>query len=215
MENTCNIALKEWAVTTRALEAGRQIILLRKGGLLDPATEKAESGAFTLEYSNFWLQDTFLHQDQNLVKPENRDLFEKIEAKLLKAERETENSAFGNLAESRNEARRFLRLQTFARVERVWDFGPDDEEKLLRAPHIWSRAYFDIRFSYKPQSPLLCAALRVYRCETPHLVPLRAEFAGCRSWLELGEDLPLKNPRAALNDDEFAAQIAHFEYSIR
>lgn len=64
MENTSlDVALKEWHATIAGLESGRQILLLRKGGLLDP------EGSFALEYSRFWLAPTRFHQDETLVKP--------------------------------------------------------------------------------------------------------------------------------------------------
>ena len=94
---SCNIALKEWAVTLCALNQGRQIVLLRKGGLLDPATETSEAGTFAIEYSNFWLMPTFLHQDTKLVKPEHRDLFEHAQSMR------------------RADEKQFLALQTWAR----------------------------------------------------------------------------------------------------
>ena len=61
-------ALKEWNATCRALAEGRQIILLRKGGLLD------EDGVFALEQSNFWMLPTAFHQEPHLLKTEHLDL---------------------------------------------------------------------------------------------------------------------------------------------
>ncbi len=193
---SCNIALKEWAVTLCALNEGRQIVLLRKGGLLDPATETSAAGTFAIEYSNFWLMPTFLHQDTKLVRPEHRDLFERAQSLRRAGEKQ------------------FLALQTWAHVEQVWNFGDEDEERLLRAPHIWSRDYLDVRFVYKPEAPLLCAALRVYQLTEPYFVPMQPQFAGCRSWLELGQDLSLKNARPVLSDEQFGQQLAVFESAI-
>jgi len=45
-------ALKEWAVTCRALAEGRQAILLRKGGIGEAG------GAFQVEHTRFWLLPT-------------------------------------------------------------------------------------------------------------------------------------------------------------
>lgn len=193
---TCKVALKEWAVTLRALNEGRQIVLLRKGGLLDPATDTGEAGTFSIEYSNFWLMPTFLHQDTRLVKLEHRDLFERAQSMR------------------RADEKQFLALQSWARVERVWSFGADDEDRLLPAPHIWSRDYLDVRFGYKPEHPLLCAALRVYQMPQPHLVPMQPQFAGCRSWLELEPDLSLENARPVLSDEQFERQLEAFEHAI-
>lgn len=159
-----DVALKEWSVTCQALAQGRQIALLRKGGLLD-----AEGGVFALEHAGFWLQPTYLHQEPYLVKPEHRDLF-----------------AVSNAARVEGEGRDFLVLRHFARVENVWSLSIDDEDRLARAPHIWSRAYLDVRFSYKPQHPLLCVALRVYQVPVAHRLTMKTEWTGCRSWIEVG-----------------------------
>ncbi|MEO6907416.1 MAG: DUF1802 family protein, partial [Abditibacteriaceae bacterium] len=63
-------ALKEWNATCRALAEGRQIILLRKGGLLD------EEGVFTLEQSSFWMLPTAFHQEPYLLKKAHLDLLD-------------------------------------------------------------------------------------------------------------------------------------------
>jgi hypothetical protein len=57
-----NVALKEWAVVCSALEAGRQIILLRKGGIYESA------GEFEIEHRQFLFFPTFLHQNSAMLK---------------------------------------------------------------------------------------------------------------------------------------------------
>jgi hypothetical protein len=56
-EGLLSIALKEWATLCRALETGRQIILLRKGGIYESA------GEFEVEHRRFLLFPTYLHQN--------------------------------------------------------------------------------------------------------------------------------------------------------
>lgn len=194
---SCSVALKEWAATTCALREGRQIIVLRKGGLLDPATKSSEAGTFSFEYSNFYLLPTQWHQNPNGITPDARDWFAQIRRNQLPEDKTA------------------LSLQLWARVEQVWNFRAEDEDRLMRAPHIWSRAYLDTRFGYKPEHPLICAALRVYQIPQPHRVPMQPAFGGCRSWIELGENLSLQDARPVLNDEAWAHQLAQFEYSIR
>ncbi len=194
---SCSVALKEWAATVCALCEGRQIIILRKGGLLDAATDNSEMGTFSVEYANFWLLPSQWHQNPNGIKAEARNWF----AQIRQQQPPEDASA--------------LRLQTWARVERVWNFEVEDEERLMRASHIWSRAYLDLRFGYKPEHPLICAALRVYQIPQAHRVGMQSQFGGCRSWIELGEDLSLQGAQPVLNDEAWAQQIAQFEYSIR
>lgn len=190
METMCAAALKEWAVTCRALRDGRQILLLRKGGIAD------DYGVFALEHQSFWLQPTYEHQSEERVKPEHRDLFDSVEASRLDGE---------NLD--------FIALELYARVERVWALPPGDEmnfDKLRRAPHIYGDDYLTLRLDYKPQHPLLVVALRVFRLNEPHLVAMRPEFLGCRSWIDLPKSLPVEGA-PALADDAFARQLSELE----
>ncbi|HEX8236896.1 MAG TPA: DUF1802 family protein [Abditibacteriaceae bacterium] len=179
----CDVALKEWGVTCRALAEGRQIVLLRKGGLLD------EDGVFHLEYSRFYLQPTALHQDESLVKPAHRDLFA-----AARQERAT------------GENREFITLRLLAEATQVFALGEDETDRLCEAPHIWSNAYLDTRFNYKPEHPLLCVLLRVYQMPQAVQLPMQAQWAGCRSWIELPQPLALEGARPVLAEAEWQRQ---------
>jgi hypothetical protein len=184
--STCAIALKEWSVSCRALEEGRQILLLRKGGLLDA------EGIFNLEYSRFWLAPTKWHQDAGLLKPSHHDL---LQSDVLPA-------------------RGVLRFSAWAEVVQLWSLDAREaaaEDKLMRLDHIWSERYLDVRLGYRPEKPIVILALRVHVLATPHLVEARPEYSGCRSWIEL--DMPLDtcvdthDSRAAPGDEEFKQQL--------
>lgn len=180
---SCDVALKEWSVTCRALAEGRQIVLLRKGGLLD------EDGVFHLEYSRFWLQPTALHQEEALVKPQHRDLFAAAQAERAKGEN-----------------REFITLRLFAAVSDVFALHEDETDRLREAPHIWSNTYLDTRFNYKPEHPLLCVLLRVYQVSQAIQLPMQAQWAGCRSWIELPQPLAHHHARPALDDAQWQRQ---------
>src|SRR5437762_14278621 len=64
---TLNVALKEWASVCSALEEGRQILLLRKGGILEAI------GGFELEHPQFFLFPTYLHQNAQMLKEPDRN----------------------------------------------------------------------------------------------------------------------------------------------
>ncbi len=185
-----SVALKEWAITCEALAQGRQILLLRKGGLLD------EDGVFALEHRRFFLFPTWLHQDEVLVKPQHRDLFvqtEKLPGEGLKTT--------------------FFRH--FAEVEAVWHFSEAEQPKLEAAPHIWSQNYLDLRFAgYKPDAPVLAAAVRVWELETPIRYDLRPEDGGCRSWIDLRSALKIK-ARPVLDGAEFGHRVEELKAIFR
>ena len=54
-------ALKEWSNVIAALGEGRQVILIRKGGIADPA--------FGVEAEKFYLYPTYFHQGENEARP--------------------------------------------------------------------------------------------------------------------------------------------------
>jgi hypothetical protein len=187
----CTVALKEWALTCLALERGEQVVLLRKGGILD------EDGAFALEHDTFWLQPTYEHQSRSLVKPAYREWLAEAEAARLDGEN-----------------RRFIKLQLLARVEGVFSLGPEDEGALERVHHIWSDEYVTLRYSFRPAYPLLCVALRVYRRPEPHLVPMQGSFTGCRSWLELPKPLDCAGCLSVLPDADFDTRLAELRSAL-
>src|SRR5262245_53837990 len=73
MESVNRIALKEWAVVCAALAAGRQTILLRKGGI-----DEGPDG-FRPEHPEFWLFPTRFHQHSDELTPDASLLLEAVE----------------------------------------------------------------------------------------------------------------------------------------
>src|SRR3990170_4640408 len=80
MISKSNIALKEWAVTIKALDEGIQTILFRKGGIHEEGRE------FRIEYDRFLLYPTYEHQREESLKDKFRkqlytilnDLYERL-----------------------------------------------------------------------------------------------------------------------------------------
>jgi hypothetical protein len=178
----CAVALKEWSVAVRALELGRQILLIRKGGLLDA------EGNFSVEAARFFFAPTKWHQDANLLKPIHHDLLES----------------------DAPPQRGVLRLPAWAEVAQVWSLEASDEtieEKLMQLEHIWSTRYLDVRLNYQSAKPVQIVALRVHVLEAPHVVALQPEYSGCKSWIELESGLELSPSHPALADETFAREL--------
>ena len=64
------IALKEWASAIQALAEGKQILLMRKGGIIE------ETRSFELKERAFYLYPTYEHQRSELLKLEHRHFVE-------------------------------------------------------------------------------------------------------------------------------------------
>lgn len=151
-------ALKEWAVACRALAAGRQDVILRKGGIVEPG------GQFRLEAREFLLLPTFAHQSAEQIVPEARDLLSGIKADLP-----PDNTVI------------------FSHQARVTDaFVVTDEAALagLRQRHIWSDATVAERF-HRWERRLDVLVVAVTPLPAPLLFPWHDSYGGCKSWVRV------------------------------
>ncbi|HEV8293336.1 MAG TPA: DUF1802 family protein [Tepidisphaeraceae bacterium] len=174
-----NVALKEWASVCGALEEGRQIILLRKGGILEAI------GGFELEHRQFFLFPTYLHQNAQMLKESERK-------RLVMMSQEPDEILLSSAATVTD----IIRLRDRAQMNRL------DPE------HIWTSPLIDMRFNYRPQNPLYLLLLRVYRLSRPIKIQNTPEYAGCKSWVPLESALSATGARAVLDPVAFESQRA-------
>lgn len=170
-------ALKEWDVVCEALGAGRQVIVIRKGGIAEG------SGGLRFEHTEFALLPTFFHQQAERVVPEAD-----FAARQAGAEGERESVEIRHAATL------------------VWHRVVTDRSVLakLQAFHILSPEEVEARFNQKPGPGVQIALLRVYRLEPPRRVAWQKSFGGCRSWAEMDTDLESSSRVSVLSDERFA-----------
>jgi hypothetical protein len=166
-------AFKEWAVIIRALAEGRQALILRKGGIAELG------GRFQVDHTRFWLYPTFVHQQRAGILPEAVPL---LEAALR--DRPPEKT---------------VRLTHFAEVAEVYHVGDLETVLRLHDLHVWSEETVRSRFAYR-RPGLFVLAVRVWRAAVPQELPETAEYAGCKSWVELERALPTDGATAVLNN---------------
>jgi hypothetical protein len=168
-------ALKEWAVAVDALEAGKTIILLRKGGI------KEIGGRFQVQYPQALLYPTYEHQKPNLLKSEY-------------AERVTP-VASGWHPET-------VRIGSWADITDVFCVTEESTVEQLLPYHIWNEQWASDRTRWKPKQPLYVLLLRVYKLPQPSIIPYVPEYGGCKSWIELLQPISLDGSIPVLNDSE-------------
>jgi hypothetical protein len=151
-------AFKEWAVICRALAQGRQRVILRKGGIVEPG------GAFRLEHREFLLMPTFLHQSPESIVPEARDLLADIDA-----DRPPEGTV---VFRHRARVTRSVRVTSLGELAR---FRPD---------HVWSDAVVAERF-HRWGDGIEVLEVELAALPEPLVVPWRESFGGCRSWVDV------------------------------
>ncbi|MCS7277072.1 MAG: DUF1802 family protein [Dehalococcoidia bacterium] len=174
-------ALKEWAVTVKALAEGRQLLVMRKGGIREKR--------FDVDFESFYLYPTYEHQAPELLKPEFLPNLEET----LRAAPPPET----------------LLVPCWAQVTDLYELREEEHVLALSPYHIWADEYLLKRLHWRPKQPLTVMLLRVYRLERPVALPLLPEYVGCFSWVDLPAAALDGLPRhPVLDDAEFAARAA-------
>ena len=165
-------ALKEWAIVCKALEEGRQVLLLRKGGILEYRQ------GFEIKHNKFLLFPTFEHQSKEYIQPDYIDNIDiMLQYPLTNHYHPTANSG-------RN------RLTSYAKVIDVKEVNDKSIIRKLEKYHIWNDRYVNLRMDYNPKKPISVLLLRVYKMNNPLEVDIRPEWAGCRSWVSVEFEFP-------------------------
>ena len=180
LPKSSGLALKEWAVAVNALGKGEQILILRKGGIHRSDKE------FRVVHPTFLLYPTYEHQRIDLVKPDSHhDLEQTI------AENESPDRVeFGYWCEVTDK------------------FEVDDQSALdgIASHHIWTTDYANKRLHWRPKQPLTVALLRVYSLRAPQSLNALDEYGGCKSWVELAQNVELGEMTPVLSDEDYEAQ---------
>lgn len=175
-----DFAFKEWAVVVRALGSGRQILILRKGGI------REETGEFQMEHNEFFLFPTYEHQNKEDLKPEaHQDL------DLVLQEKPNSN---------------FIPIQYCAKVMGSIEVKDEKELELFRSFHIWSDEAIRKRFYYGRKKGLFVIAVRVFQLPSLQNLELTSDYAGCKSWVNLKESLATTGAQPVLPEPAFSQQ---------
>jgi hypothetical protein len=152
-------ALKEWAIVCRALEEGRQTVILRKGGILE------YKQGFEAKHDKFFLFPTFEHQSTDHLQADYAGKLDQI----LK-----DQPAAGS-----------NKITGYAQAVEVKEVSDRAAIKSLEKYHIWNDSYVNARMDYNPKKPMSVILLRVFKLAEPILVDSKPEWTGCKSWIPL------------------------------
>ena len=174
---TCATALKEWATVVEALGKGEQLVLIRKGGLIEPGS------GFELVSNSFVFYPTFEHQAVNYLRPPFARYFDEASARRL-PEGQVRVDLCGVAVSS-------VSSRDPAVVERLRDF------------HVYNDAFLSQRLKWQPEQPLVIAVIRAFRLAVPHTLTVAPQYAGCKSWVALESAIPLTGATPVLDDAAF------------
>ncbi len=178
MQSETQFAFKEWAVVCAALAAGRQTLILRKGGIHEGRDR------FRVEHREFWLFPTGFHQQREDILSEAWPLLDDMQAR---------GQPSG------------ISLDLYAVVEEVHHILDQAALARLSGQHVWSEATVEQRFNYRNPG-LFALVVRVFRRPAPFEIADSPHFAGCKSWVDLPSSLPTSGLQPVLDDATFENQ---------
>lgn len=159
-------ALKEWGAAIHALLAGRQTVLLRKGGIHEKR--------FAVGASRFLLFPTFAHTHPGSTRPEHRDLL-----------------AAGAADAGRDE----ITVRAGAQIVAAVPVEHPESVALLERFHIWTTDSVQRnRIDFRPRHQLTVLVVQVVPLPEPVVLARLADYAGCLSWVDLDVSLPEPAP---------------------
>ncbi|OHV04038.1 DUF1802 family protein [Mycobacterium talmoniae] len=150
-------ALKEWSAVVHALLAGRQRILLRKGGIHEKR--------FDVAAREFLLFPTIAHSHTERVRPEHRDLL------AAAAADSTDGQVLIRAAANVVAA---LPVERPERLEEIADL------------HIWTAESVRAdRLDFRPKHRLTVLVVQAIPLVDPVALTRTPDYAGCASWVQL------------------------------
>ena len=164
MNTVMTAALKEWAIVCKALEDGRQVLLLRKGGIMEYRQ------GFDVKHYNFLLYPTFEHQSKESIQVDYADKLDIVSKDRPKSDKKNQ-------------------ITSYARTVLVKHVTDSSLLQSLQKYHIWSDRYVSVRMNYNPKRPMSIILLRVYKLDNPIEVDVKSEWLGCKSWISIDSHL--------------------------
>ncbi len=183
-----HVAFKEWAIVVEALGSGLQIIILRKGGISEGRR------GFQVEHAEFFLYPTLHHQQRELVLPAAQERFDASPALLPEGSR--------------------VRLEYFAHVVSWRRLDSLAAAERLRGQHIWRDEVVAQRFEWGHENNIYALAVRVFRLPAPVELPVLPSYEGCKSWIDLEEDIPTDGAVPVLSKEAFNEKLDQFHAAL-
>lgn len=174
-------ALKEWAIAINALEAGKTIMLLRKGGIHE------RGGRFQVAHERILLYPTYEHQQPFMLKPEYANLGHPVTS--------------GWRPET-------VQIGSWAKITDIFPVSDELTVSALLPFHVWNEYFISDRLKWKPRQPLYILLLRTYKLPQAQEIPYKSEYGGCKSWIDLAESINLLESEPVLPNFAYNQLVA-------
>ena len=178
-------ALKEWAIALLALEQGKTIMLLRKGGIKESQGKfivPRDSAERSAGGDRILLYPTYEHQQPSLLKPVYQNSVTPVTSGWHPKQ---------------------VTISSWAEITDVLPVSEENTIKALLPFHIWNEEFITTRLKWKPRQPVYILLLRTYKLPSPQVIEYRTEYGGCTSWIDLGLSIDCNSTYPVLPDDSY------------
>ena len=177
----CSIALKEWVAAVEAVKVGKQIVLLRKGGI------REEQPLFDMKSEGFFLWPSYWHLEAGSIKPQY--------TKYVPDDSEVEYDEG------------VATLSVFAEAAAVHEISTEKELASLAPFHIWTDEFVTTRLKWRPSQPISAIVVKAYRLQQPQALMVMDEYKGCKSWVEFIEEYPVGTAEQVITERRFVRRL--------
>ena len=171
-----------------ALGRGEQIIILRKGGISEGR------GGFKVEHPRFLLFPTLFHQQRDGVVPAAQNRFDELARNFPPPDR--------------------LRLEFFAELASAERLDSPSQAEALRGQHIWRDDVIAGRFDWGREQAIFALAVKVFRLPRAIELPLSPAHGGCKSWVELENEIATDEAKPVLAPAEFENKLDRLRVAL-
>lgn len=182
------VAFKDWAVVVDALGRGQQILILRKGGISEGRR------GFQVEHAEFLLYPSLHHQERASVVEYAQTQLDELVPTLPPAGR--------------------VRLEFYAHVVSWRRLEALESVHRLQGQHIWTDAVLAERFEWGKDKNIHALAVRVFRLAKAVELPIVPSYGGCKSWIELEEDVNTNEGVPVLSKEVFNEKLDQFHLAL-
>ncbi|MBA3749474.1 MAG: DUF1802 family protein [Nitrosopumilus sp.] len=170
-------ALKEWAIVCKAAEDGKQVLLFRKGGIME------YRNGFELKHKNFFLFPTFEHQSMESIRNEYQAELENLEKQHIRNDIPKDSKLLDQY--NSDTIQNITNINLFVEITYFNEINDINKLEKLEKFHIWNIDYVKMRFNYNPKKPLYLMLLRTYKLNDVIKIHNKHEWAGCKSWIQI------------------------------
>ena len=101
-----------------------------------------------------------------------------------------------------------VRITHWAEALKTWQIRDRELLPRLESLTILDLDAIDTRYRFRPDQAINVIAVRAYQLAKPVDVVMTAEYAGCKSWVSVDEEIDIDGSLPALSEDEMQSRIA-------